>query len=85
MNQGGNLRYFPPVRPWVGKVQTRLMTLKRVSSKKNERLLLVQSISGIVRITIWNPLGLAFQGKWLRLASVPDPSERDVNVRNSQV
>ena len=34
--------------------------------------------------TIWNPLGLAFQaGK--RLASVSDPSGRDVIAWNSQV
>ena len=61
------------------------MISKRVSSKKNERLPLVQSINGIVRITIWNPLGLAFEGKWVRLASVSDPSERDVKVWNSRV
>ena len=45
---------------------------------------MVQSISGIVRDMIWNPLGMASkEGK--SLASVSDPSERDVKVGNSQV
>ena len=45
----------------------------------NERFPLVQSISGIVREMIRNPLGLAFKvGKIL--ASVSDPSSRDVKV-----
>ena len=44
----------------------------------------MQSISGIVRETIWNPLRLAYQaGK--RLASVSDPSIRDVFAGNNQV
>ena len=46
--------------------------------------MLVQSINGIVRETIWNPLGLAFKAGE-RLALVSDPSERDVKVWNSQV
>ena len=45
---------------------------------------MVRSISGIVRDMIWNPLGLAFQvGE--KLASVSDPSERDVIAWISQV
>ena len=50
----------------------------------NAWFLLVQSVSGIVRETIWNPLGLAFKAGE-RLASVSDPSGRDVKVWNSQV
>ena len=49
-----------------------------------ERLLLVQSISRIVREMIWNPLGLAFQvGK--TLTSMLDPGTRDVFAGNNQV
>ena len=44
----------------------------------------MQSISGIVRETIWNPLGLAFQAGE-RLALVLDLSERDVFAGNNQV
>ena len=45
---------------------------------------MVQSVSGIVRDVIQNPLGMAFKaGK--RLALVLDPSGRDVKVWNSQV
>ena len=50
----------------------------------NERFLLVQSISGIVRETIWNPLGLAFHASE-RPALMSDPSERDVFAGNNQV
>ena len=55
-----------------------------VSLKENGRFSLVQSVSGIVRDSIWNPVGLAFKvGK--SLASVLDPSKRDVFAGNNQV
>ena len=63
MNQGGNLRYFPQLDPGMVKYKFRLMTLMG-NSRGIERLPLVRSISGIVRVTIWYPLGLAFQGRW---------------------
>ena len=45
---------------------------------------MVQSIKGIMRETIWNPLRLAIKvGE--RLASVSNPSKRDVFARNNQV
>ena len=46
--------------------------------------MLEQSISGIVRETIWNPLGLAFKVGEI-LASVSIPSWRDIMAGNSQV
>ena len=46
--------------------------------------MLVCSVNGIVREMIWNPLGMAFK-EGERLASVSDPSGRDVKVWNSQV
>ena len=55
-----------------------------VSLKENGRFSLVRNVSGIVRDTIWNPLGLAFKAS-KRLSLMSDPSGRDVKLWNSQV
>ena len=76
---------LPPVRPWDGQVHSQADDLVNGQFKRNVRLALVQSISGIVRECDLEPPWAGISRQVVRLASVLDPSGRDVKVWNSRV